>query len=102
MDEIYFPAFKASIQEGHATSIMASYNSVDGTPASANSWLLTTVLRKDWGFKGYVVSDAGAVPGATDLHFTAPNYAVATEKALNAGLDVLLQTSYSQFPGGRL
>ena len=98
MDEIYFPAFKASIQEGHANSIMASYNSFDGIPCSANSWLLTTVLRKDWGFKGYVVSDAGAVPGATDLHFTAPNYAVATEKALNAGLDVLLQTSYSQFP----
>ena len=98
MDEIYFPAFKAAIQKGHAMSIMASYNSFDGTPCSANSWLLTTVLRRDWGFKGFVVSDAGAVPGATDLHFTAPNYAVAAQKAFDAGLDVMLQTSYSQFP----
>ncbi len=98
MDEIYFPPFKAAIRKGHAMSVMASYNSFDGTPCSANKWLLTTVLRKDWGFKGYVVSDAGAVPGATDLHFTARNYAVATEKAIDAGLDVLLQTSYSQFP----
>ncbi len=98
MDEIYFPPFKAAIQEGHAMSIMASYNSFDGVPCSANKWLLTTVLRKDWGFKGYVVSDAGAVPGATDLHFTARNYAVAAEKAFDAGLDVMLQTSYSQYP----
>ncbi len=98
MDEVYFPAFKAAIQKGHAMSIMASYNSFDGTPCSANRWLLTTVLRKEWGFKGFVVSDAGAVPGATDLHFTARNYTVATEKAISAGLDVILQTSYSQYP----
>ena len=98
MDEVYFPAFKAAIQKGHAMSIMASYNSFDGIPASANPWLLTTVLRKEWGFKGFVVSDAGAVPGATDLHFTAPNYATAAQKAIDAGLDVLLQTSYTQYP----
>ncbi len=98
MEEIYFPAFKAAIQEGHATSIMASYNSFDGTPCTANSWLLTTVLKKDWGFKGYVISDAGGIGGANDLHFTSHNYTESTEKAIDAGLDVMLQSSYSQYP----
>ena len=58
--EIYFPPFQACIQEGGARSIMSSYNSVNGLPASANRWLLTDVLRKEWGFRGFVVSDYGS------------------------------------------
>ncbi len=98
MDEIYFPAFKAAVQKAHATSIMISYNSYDGTPCTANNWLLNEKLRKEWGFKGFVISDAGAIGGANDLHFTSHNYTESTKKAIDAGLDVILQTSYSQYP----
>ncbi|MGA9295128.1 MAG: glycoside hydrolase family 3 C-terminal domain-containing protein [Ignavibacteriaceae bacterium] len=98
MDQIYFPAFKAAVQKADATSIMISYNSYDGTPCTANDWLLNQTLKKDWGFKGYVISDAGAIGGANDLHFTSHNYTESTKKAIDAGLDVILQTSYSQYP----
>jgi len=98
LEEVYFPAFKASVQEANAWSIMTSYNSVDGTQATANSYLLKDKLKKDWGFKGFVISDAGAVGGANVLHFTAENYAEATKQAIEAGLDVIFQTSYDHYP----
>ena len=98
MDEVYFPAFKAAVQKAHAASIMISYNSYNGTPCTANNWLLNIKLKKDWGFKGFVISDAGAIGGANDLHFTSHNYTESTKKAIDAGLDVILQTSYSQYP----
>lgn len=98
LEEVYFPAFKASVQEANAWSIMTSYNSVDGTQATANSYLLKDKLKKDWGFKGFVISDAGAVGGASVLHFTAENYAEATKQAIEAGLDVIFQTSYDHYP----
>lgn len=98
MEQIYFPAFKAAVQKANATSIMISYNSYDGTPCTANDWLLNETLKKDWGFKGYVISDAGAIGGANDLHYTSHNYTESTKKAIDAGLDVILQTSYSQYP----
>ena len=66
----YLPAFEASIREGHAFSVMASYNAVDGLPSSANPRLLTDILRKDWGFKGYVVSDVDAVRDVWASHVT--------------------------------
>jgi len=59
--EYYLPAFKAAVTEGGVYSIMTAYNQVNGTPASANSWLLNDILRKEWGFEGFVVSDCGAV-----------------------------------------
>ena len=52
----YFPPFKAAVEEG-AASFMASFNEIDGVPATANRWLLTDVLRDQWGFEGFVVSD---------------------------------------------
>ncbi|NIO84611.1 MAG: hypothetical protein GTN53_29200, partial [Candidatus Aminicenantes bacterium] len=60
--------FNACFQEGGATSVMAAYNSYDGTPCSSNRWLLTDVLRNEWGFQGFVVSDYGSVGGILDLH----------------------------------
>ncbi len=60
LDELYFPPFKASIQEAHAQSVMSSYNSVGGIPASQNHWLLTDKLKRQWGFTGFVISDAAA------------------------------------------
>ncbi len=96
--EIHFPPFLAAIKDGGARSVMASYNSVDGTPATANPWLLTTVLRDDWGFTGIVIGDQSATGGAHVLHFTSPNNAISTKQAIEAGLDVIFQSSVEQYP----
>jgi len=61
LEDTYLPAFRATVVDGHAYSIMGAYNAVDGEPACANSYLLDQTLRKDWKFQGYVVSDCGAV-----------------------------------------
>ncbi len=93
--EEYFPPFRAALEAG-AQSIMSAYNSVDGSPASQSPWLLDTVLRRRWGFGGYVISDAAATGGATVLHNTEATTASAATHALSAGLDVIFQSSYGQ------
>ncbi|MDP4201176.1 MAG: beta-glucosidase BglX [Bacteroidota bacterium] len=81
----YFPPYKAAIQAG-AGSIMASFNEVDGIPATANKWLMTDVLRKQWGFNGFVVTDFTGISemvehGIGDLQNV-------SARALNAGIDL--------------
>ena len=66
--EYYLPAFKAAIAEGGAYSVMSAYNEVSGIRVSANPRLLIDILRKEWGFKGYVVSDCGAVSDIAHQH----------------------------------
>jgi beta-glucosidase len=97
LDEIYFPPFKAAIKKAGARSVMTAYNSLNGIPCSANSWLLTEKLKKDWGFNGFVISDASAVGGASVLHYTAKNYAESGSQAITAGLDVIFQTDYRHY-----
>jgi beta-glucosidase len=97
MREIIFPPFQACFDRGGSRSIMTSYNSYNGTPCTANDWLLNTVLKEEWGFKGFVISDAGATGGANVLHFTASDYADATAKSITGGLDVIFQTSPDHF-----
>lgn len=86
--EYYLPAFKACIQEGKAQSIMSSYNAVNGLPATSNHWLLTELLRNEWGFDGYVVSDCGAVKYITTEHNYVETKEQAAKAALEAGLDL--------------
>lgn len=95
LQEIYLPPFLASIKQGGARSVMTAYNSVDGSPATASDALLNQLLKKKWGFKGFVISDASAVGGANVLHFTAKDYADAGKKAITNGLDVIFQTDWA-------
>ena len=96
LEERFFPPFRAAIDRGHARSVMTAYNSVDGSPATQNRWLLRDILKRDWAFSGFVISDAAATGGATVLHLTEGSTASATQDAFAAGLDVVFQSSYEQ------
>lgn len=84
----YLPAFKALVTEGKAESIMSAYNAINGIPCTANKWLLTDVLRNEWGFNGYVVSDCGAPGFLYSDHHYVETREEAAQKALKAGLDL--------------
>ena len=88
MREYYLPAFEKCIREGKAESIMTAYNAINGVPCTANNWLLNKVLKQDWGFNGYIVSDCGA-PGLlmTDHRYVKTPEAAAMI-AIKAGLDL--------------
>lgn len=94
LSEIHFPPFIDAIKKAGARSIMTAYNSLDGTAASSNHWLLIDKLKKEWGFKGFVISDANAVGGEAVLHYTAKDYEESGAHAINGGLDVIFQTDY--------
>lgn len=97
MEEIYLPPFKACIERGGSRSVMTAYNSIDGTAASANNWLLNKKLKEQWGFKGFVISDAGATGGTVVLHNTARDYPESGKQAIEGGLDVIFQTAYDHY-----
>ncbi|HKE91076.1 MAG TPA: glycoside hydrolase family 3 C-terminal domain-containing protein, partial [Gemmatimonadales bacterium] len=97
LEETYFPPFAVAIQDAHAHSIMTAYNSVNGSPATQNHWLLSEVLKRRWAFPGFVISDAAATGGATVLHMTEPDTPTAARDAYDAGLDVVFQSSYEQY-----
>ena len=96
LTERYLPPFDVAIREANARSVMTAYNSVDGSPATQNARLMNGILKKEWGFRGFVISDASATGGATVLHMTEPNTPTATKDAFEAGLDVVFQSSYGQ------
>lgn len=97
LEETHLIPFQKAFQQGKSRSVMTSYNLLDGRPSTANHWLLTEKLKKDWNFKGFVISDASAVGGANVLHFTAKDYDDASAQAINAGLDVIFQTEYQHY-----
>ena len=88
--DVILPSFETAVVLGGVGSVMNSYSDVDGVPAGANPWLLTEVLREEWGFEGTVVSDYWAVPFLATMHRVAPDYAAAGALALEAGIDVEL------------
>lgn len=97
LEEIYLPPFRACFEQGGSRSVMTSYNSLNGSPCTANNWLLNTKLKQQMHFSGFNISDACAVGGANVLHYTASDYPDAAAKALNNGLDVILQTEFDHY-----
>jgi beta-glucosidase len=96
MCEVVLPPFKAAITEAGALSVMPSYNEIDGIPAHANKWLLTDLLRNEWNFQGYVVSDYGGVIQLSDgFHSIAEEPAEGGKMAMLAGVDMELDNPYS-------
>jgi beta-glucosidase len=94
LETIYLPAFKAAFQDAGAMGTMSSYNEYDGIPITGSSYFLTDILRKRWGFRGYVVSDSAAVEFLETKHHVAENYPEAVRQAAVAGLNI--RTGFTQ------
>ena len=86
--EYYLPAFEKCIVEGKAASIMTAYNAVNNVPCTLNNWLLKKVLRQDWGFNGYVVSDCGGPVFLVTHHKYVKTLEAAAALSIKAGLDL--------------
>jgi len=89
--EFYLPPYKAAVDAG-ALSVMASFNELDGVPATANSFLLKDILRDEWGFEGFVVSDYTGINEMV-CHGYAADEADAGRLAINAGMDMDMQSA---------
>src|SRR6185369_12158015 len=95
----YLPAFRATVMEGQAASIMCVYNAVAGVPGCASQDLLQKRLRQQWGFSGYVVSDCGAVNDIHANHKYTPTLGGAAVAAVAAGTDLTRGPEYTPLPG---
>lgn len=93
--ETYLPAFKMLVQQGKVEAVMGAYNRVYGKSASGSDYLLTDILRKDWGFKGHIVSDCGAVTDIWKGHRIAKSGAEAAAIAVKAGLNLECGNTFS-------
>lgn len=94
--DTYLPAFRATIVEAKADSIMCAYNALDGAPACASKFLLEDVLRKDWGFKGFVTSDCGAIDDfiGSNAHQFSPDKETASAVGIRSGTDTNCGATY--------
>jgi beta-glucosidase len=92
--ETYLPAFRATITEAHATSIMCAYNRTNGEPCCANKHLLVDILRGEWGFDGYVVSDCGAIDDIYQRHHFVNTAEKASALAVKRGTDIECGDTY--------
>lgn len=86
LNENYLPPFEKAVKSG-ALSVMTAYNSVDGIPCTANEYLLKDILVKEWGSKGFTVSDLGSIEGLKGSHHVVENIQDAAILAINSGLD---------------
>src|SRR6266566_1799873 len=86
--ETYLPAFRALVQEGHVSAVMGAYNRVNGESASASPRLLQQILRKDWGFNGYIVSDCDSIDDIFKQHKIVDSAEGASALGLKSGLDL--------------
>jgi beta-glucosidase len=87
MTETYLPAFRKTVIDGQAYSLMCAYNAVDGVPACASQTLLQDILRRDWGFKGFVTSDCGAIDDITTGHKYTKTNLEGAALSIKAGTD---------------
>lgn len=85
--EVYFPAFQAAVQEAGALSIMIAHTAIDGIPCSNNAWLMGDILRREWGFEGFIVPDNTDVQKNFAVHSQAESYAQSAQFCIEAGLD---------------
>jgi beta-glucosidase len=97
--EVYLPPYKAAVEAGAAT-VMTSFNELDGTPATANKFLMDDLLRKEWGFKGFVVTDYTSIMEMLN-HGNVADTADATAATINSGVDMDMQAGFfqSKLPG---
>ena len=86
--EDFFPPFEKIVKETNIRAVMPSYNEIDGVPSHANKWLLTTILRGEWGFKGVTVSDYFAINEMITRHHLVTDTTEAAFRALKAGVDI--------------
>jgi beta-glucosidase len=97
--ETYLPAFRALVQEGKVASVMGAYNRVNGESGSASQRLLLDILRRDWGFAGYVVSDCGAIDDIYKTHKIVPTPEEAAALGVRKGCDLECGATYRTLPG---
>ena len=95
--EYYLPVFKAAVTLGGAWPVMGAYNALNGTPCCADNLLLTDILRKEWGFSGYVVSDCEAIDYISKGHHYVSSYPEAAVAAVKAGCDLCCGLTYQQY-----
>ncbi|MAW99437.1 MAG: beta-glucosidase [Sphingomonas sp.] len=91
----FFPPFEQVVKRTGIEAVMPSYNEIDGVPSHANKWLLTDILRGEWGFQGVVVSDYSAIDQLKDIHHVAGSLEEAARIALDAGVDMDLPDGIS-------
>ena len=98
--ETYLPAFKSLVQDAHVAEVMCAYQRIDGAPCCSNAQLERHILRDEWGFKGLIASDCGAIRDffAPGCHGTAGSQAEATAQAIGAGTDVECGAVYASLP----
>ncbi|HXP61990.1 MAG TPA: glycoside hydrolase family 3 C-terminal domain-containing protein, partial [Dongiaceae bacterium] len=96
--ETYLPHFEAAVREGKVWSVMGAYNSVYGEPACSSTSLLSDLLRKQWGFRGHVVSDCGAIFDIFANHKRVPTDEEGSARAVKAGCDMCCGDDYSTLP----
>lgn len=93
--ETYLPQFEAAVRQGHVGAVMGAYNRLNGEPCNSNPFLLTELLRKQWGFDGHVVSDCGAINDIFEGHQVVGSLPEAAARAIKAGCDLCCGTNYN-------